>query len=68
MINQLFVIQASNDVSDQCSTTSVIINVTTVLIATAAPVESSSSDSSSTGYMYVNMHKRKYQCTSLCNS
>jgi len=30
-------------------TTSVIINVTTILIATAAPVESSSSDSSSTG-------------------
>ena len=34
-------------------TTSVIINVTTVLIATAAPVESSSSDSSSTGYIKI---------------
>ena len=39
-------------------TTSVIINVTTILIATAAPVESSSSDSSSsdsssTGYIKI---------------
>ena len=38
-------------------TTSVIINVTTKVIATAAPVESSSSDSSSTSYVY----KRKDQ-------
>ena len=34
-------------------TTSVIINVTTKVIATAAPVESSSSDSSSTGYIKI---------------
>ena len=32
-------------------TTSVIINVTTILIASVTPVEISSSDSSSTGYI-----------------
>ena len=32
-------------------TTSVIINVTTVLIVITAPVESSASDSSSTGHI-----------------
>ena len=37
-------------------TTSVIINVTTKVIATAAPVESSSSDSSSTGYIKVKIN------------
>ena len=33
-------------------TTNVIINVTTILIASVTPVESSSSDSPSTGYVY----------------
>ena len=46
--------QAGSDDTDQCSNNisviiNVIINVTTILIATAAPVESSSFDSSSTG-------------------
>ena len=44
----ILVIQVGNDVSDQCSNNKCDNNVTTILIATAAPVESSLSNSSST--------------------
>ena len=43
-------------------TTSVIINVITILIATATPVESSSSDSSSTGDIKIHIIVAMYVC------
>ena len=44
-------------------TTSVIINVTTILIATAVSVVDSSSDSSSTGYIKGKNDAHIYKCT-----